>query len=306
MEEDDGPITRRWEDLGGDALVRIFQSFDVFDLTSGIAHVCRAWRSACCDPLLWKILDLSSMESNFIRIPQEPYIYVDGRSDKTLMKVLKLVLSLSRGNIQTIIFNFNLYVSDDQLLYTAERCPLVRRLVMPAWNRIKKTGICKAISTWPYLESMTMPSIGNPPYLLEEIARSCKNFKELKIMGPFEVLFASSLVKNIPNLEVLSLRCSMVNRDALRLILDGLHCLKALNLSHSVVVEICPHKSPKRVFRGLDPEILQKASRLQEFYVCMEEACVMCQRARCDEGLMRWYKYEPGLWKYDEVCSLAL
>ncbi|KAI8539354.1 hypothetical protein RHMOL_Rhmol09G0176000 [Rhododendron molle] len=33
---------------------------------------------------------------------------------------------------------------------------------------------------------------------------------------------------------------------------------------------------------------------------CKDNSCVMCQRARSDERLMRWYKYEEGLWKIDE------
>lgn len=119
--EDYVSAVRRWEDLDNDILVKIFQSFDIFELTSGIAHVCSSWRSACCDPLLWKTLDLSMLRSNFIKIPLEPYVYVDGRSDKTLTRVLKISLSLSRGYIRTLIFHFNLYVSDDQLTYTAER-----------------------------------------------------------------------------------------------------------------------------------------------------------------------------------------
>lgn len=120
MEDCDFAV-RRWNDLDIDILVKIFQSFSIFELTSGIAHVCSAWRMACCDPLLWKTLDLSILKSNFIKIPLEPYVYVDGRSDKELTRVLKLSLSLSRRNILTLIFHVNLYVSDDQLTYTAER-----------------------------------------------------------------------------------------------------------------------------------------------------------------------------------------
>ena len=119
--EDGYYIGRRWEDLDTDILVKIFQSFDILELTSGIAHVCSAWRMACCDPLLWKTLDLSMMKSNFIKIPLEPYVYVDGRSDKILTRLLKISMSLSRGNITTLIFHFNLFVSDEQLTYTAER-----------------------------------------------------------------------------------------------------------------------------------------------------------------------------------------
>ncbi|WCJ36629.1 F-box/LRR-repeat protein At3g48880 [Euphorbia peplus] len=305
MEEED-PSVRRWEDLDTDLLVKIFQSFDIFELTSAIPHVCSSWRMACCDPLLWKTLDLSMVKSNFIKIPLEPYVYVDARSDTTLTRLLKIALNLSKGNITCLIFHFNLYVSDEQLIYTAERTPKLKRLMLPAWNRIKKTGICKAIRMWRDLESLTMPSIANPPYLIEEIANNCRNFRELKIMGPFEVFFAATLVSFLPRLRVLSLRCSTFVKEVLILVLDGLHFLEVLNISHSLLVEIPPHPAPRRIIPKLDQSIVEKASRLREFLTCMEDSCVMCQKTRSDDGLMRWYKYEEGLWKADEASSLAL
>lgn len=304
--EETSHVTRRWEDLDADILMKIFQSFDIFQLTSGIAHVCSSWRMACCDPLLWKTLDLSVIRSNFIKIPLEPYVYVDARSDKTLTRLLKISLSLSRGNLMTLIFHFNLYVSDDQLTYTAERCPRLRRLVMPAWNRIKKTGICKAIRIWQDLESLTMPSIANPPYLMEEIANNCKKFSELKVMGPFDIFFAATIIMYLPKIRVLSLRCSMLVKDALISILDELQNLEVLNISHCLLIEIPPPPAPRRIMRELDHPILERASRLREFVTCMNDSCIMCQRTRNDEGIMRWYKYEEGLWKADEVSSLAL
>lgn len=82
--EEDHPVARRWEDLDINILVKIFQSFDMFELISGIAHVFSAWRLACCDPLLWKTIDLSMLKSNFIKIPLQSYVYVDARSDKIL------------------------------------------------------------------------------------------------------------------------------------------------------------------------------------------------------------------------------
>ncbi|OMO97892.1 hypothetical protein COLO4_14296 [Corchorus olitorius] len=304
--EENNSVTRRWEDLDIDILVKIFQSFNIFQLTSGIACVCSSWRMACCDPLLWKTLDLSVTRSNFIKIPLEPYVYVDAPSDKALTRMLKISLSLSRGNIRTLIFHFYLYVSDDQLTYTAERCPHLRRLVMPAWNRIKKTGICKAIRIWRELESLTMPSIANPPYLLEEIANNCRNFSELKVMGPFDSYFASTIITYLPKIRVLSLRCAMLVKDALISILDNLQNLEVLNISHCLLIEIPPPPAPRRIVRELDQSILDKASRLREFITCMKDSCIMCQRTRNDEGLMRWYKYEEGVWKVDEVSSLSL
>ncbi|KAK7813872.1 f-box/lrr-repeat protein [Quercus suber] len=301
--EDGYYIGRRWEDT--DILVKIFQSFDILELTSGIAHVCSAWRMACCDPLLWKTLDLSMMKLNFIKIPLEPYVYVDGRSDKILTRLLKISMSLSRGNITTLIFHFNLFMSDEQLTYTAERCPQLRRLVLPAWNRIKKTGICKAIRAWKDLESLTMPGIANPPYLMEEISKNCKNFRELKIMGPCDKFFASTLATFLPTLKVLSLRCLMLYKEALIIVLDSLPHLEVLNISHCLLIEVLPPPGPKKVVSEIDQSIIEKASRLREFLTCMNDSCTMCQRTKIDEGLMRWYRYEEGLWKADEFFSVG-
>lgn len=303
--EEDNPNTRKWEDLDNDILVKIFQTFDIFELTKGIGRVCSSWRFAACDPIKWRTLDLSMMESNFIRIPLEPYVYVDGRSDILLTKVLKNALSLSHGNILTLIFHFNLYVSDAQLTYTAERCPRLKRLVLPAWNRIKRPEIYKAITMWKDLESLTMPSISHPYYIMEGISKNCKNFSQLKIMGPCDMLFAHALASCLPNLKVLSLRCTMLLKDALLIILDGLKHLEVLNISHCLVVEVPPAPAPKKVLKELDEEIIRKACHIREFITCMDDLCVMCKRTRLDEGLMRWYKYEEGLWKEDEVRSLA-
>lgn len=306
MEENFVPNLRRWEDMDTDILVKIFQSFDIFELISGFAHVCRGWRFAVCDTILWKKLDLSMMKSNFIKIPLEPsYVYVDAPSDKLLTKVLKISLNLSKGCISTLIFHFDLYISDNQLTYTAERTPNLKRLVMPAWNRIKHTGICKAISMWPQLESLTMPTISSPPYPMEQIARSCKNFTQLKIMGPFDIYFASTLVSFLPNLKVLSIRCSTIWRDALIMILNEMKNLEVLNISHCLLLEK-PPPAPKTYAKKLDGLIMEKAARLKEFLFCIDDSCVMCQRVRQDEGLVRWYKYEEGLWKTDEVKSFAI
>ena len=196
------------------------------------------------------------------------------------------------------------WIDNDHCLYC--RCPQLRRLVLPAWNRIKKTGICKAIRAWKDLESLTMPGIANPPYLMEEISKNCKNFRELKIMGPCDKFFASTLATYLPTLKVLSLRCSMLYKEALIIVLDSLPHLEVLNISHCLLIEVLPPPGPKKVVSEIDQSIIEKASRLREFLTCMNDSCTMCQRTKIDEGLMRWYRYEEGLWKADEVSSLAL
>ncbi|XP_051122933.1 F-box/LRR-repeat protein At3g48880 isoform X2 [Andrographis paniculata] len=304
--EDGHSGIRRWEDMDIDIMVKIFESMNIIELTSGVGHVCRTWRMAACDSLLWKTLDLSLIRSNFIKIPLEPYVYVSARSDKLFNQILKTALSLSQGNVSTLIFHYNMYVNDEQLAYTADRSLQLKRLVMPAWNRIKKATICQAIRKWQYLESLTMPTILNPRYLIGAISRHCKNFSELKVMGPFDVVFASTLAAYLPNLKVLSLRCTLLFKDALMVLLNDMKSLEVLNISHCIVVEPPSGQTHRRVAVELDSSIFERACRLKQFLTCTSDECVMCERTRNDEGMIRWYKYEEDLWKFDEVSSLAI
>lgn len=113
----------RWEKLDADILVRIFKKyFSRHELmTYGVAHVCGGWRMACCDPNLWNTLDLSHLKSAFINIPVVPYVYVDTRSDQEVTRILKLSMSLSKGNTRTLIFHFNLFLNDDMVAFIVQR-----------------------------------------------------------------------------------------------------------------------------------------------------------------------------------------
>ena len=177
---------------------------------------------------------------------------------------------------------------------------------MPVWNRLTKSTICDAIRKWKDLESLTMPSLSDPTYVLEEISKNCNNFRELKIMGPFYLLLADSLVEFLPRLKILSLRCAVLWKDALLCILEGLKNLKVLNISHCLLIESWELNEPMVTADLNDESILKAASGLREFLTCTKESCPLCKRVVEDEGYMRWYKYEEGLWKQDEVSSLSL
>lgn len=298
-------IVKRWEDIETDVLMKILKELNMIELAP-VSQVCRSWRLASSDPLLWSTLDLGLLKSNFIQTRASPYIWVDERSDRKLSKLLRLAMALSRGNINCMIFHFNLYMKDDHLGYIAERCPGLKRLVMPAWNRITKTGISLAIRKWKNLESLTMPSIAHPPYIMEEISRNCSNFYSLKIMGTFDVHFASAVASHLPKLRILSVRCSILTKEALLFILDCMDHLEVLNISHCFLLDNLTPAGKKQIVREPDQTILHKAARLREFYYCMSPMCPTCQRMISDEGLMRWYRYEDWFWRQDEVSSLAL
>ncbi|CAH2080116.1 unnamed protein product [Thlaspi arvense] len=147
-----------------------------------------------------------------------------------------------------------------------------------------------------------MPSISKPYSVFSSIAMNCKNFRELKVMGPINLSFVQVLVQLLPDLKVISLRCNSIDQDALITILDKMESLEVLNISHSYLL-----RQETIIVKELDKTIMNKASKLKRFITCMErDTCVMCQRTEEDEGIMRWYKYEEGLWKADEVASLHL
>ncbi|CAA3016484.1 Hypothetical predicted protein, partial [Olea europaea subsp. europaea] len=125
------------------------------------------------------------------------------------------------------------------------------------------------------------------------------------IIGPCDIYFASILAAFLPNLKVLSVRCFMIYKEALNIILDELKELEVPNISHCILIE-CPPPSPRRVLKEIDKSILHKTRKLRKFLTCMSDSCLTCQRTRNDGGLIRWYKYEADFWKLDEVKSLAI
>ncbi|CAL5211007.1 unnamed protein product [Lathyrus oleraceus] len=297
------------KNFNNDMSIEIFKYLDIFESSSAIDRFFEAWCKASQEG--WQTLDFSMLKSDFIKTQVEPFVWVNHGFDNNLYNLLFAALKSNNGNIKNLIFHYNLFLTDDQFMYSAKRCPLVRRLVFVSWNRIKKISIKKAIRGWKDLESMTMPSIRDPKYVFEEISKNCKNFKELKIMGHLHMRFASALTMHLPNLEVLSIRCSCLDMKALVLILDKLQHLQVLNISHSCFVKpgFSVDDRERYIFiNDIDlSTIREKASRLCEFFLCEKQtSCIMCHRTRDDCGFPRWFMYEEGIWKDDEVKSLAI
>ena len=111
---------KRWEDMETDVLVKIFKELNLVEL-SPVSQVCRLWRLACSDPLIWGKLDFGLLKSNFIQTRASPYIWVDDRSDKRLSKILRVAMAISRGSVNCMIFHYNLYMKDEHLHYIAQR-----------------------------------------------------------------------------------------------------------------------------------------------------------------------------------------
>lgn len=120
--EDDPTLWMSLMTLNSDVLCHIFQFFDhIFESTSAVARFCEAWQKACCDSPLWQTLDFSMLKSHYIKVKSPPYVYVASYSDRSLSHLLFTALSLSQGNITTLIFHYNLYLSNYHFTCVATR-----------------------------------------------------------------------------------------------------------------------------------------------------------------------------------------
>lgn len=294
----------KWEDMGYDILLKIFMTLDIMDLMSNISRVCNYWRLVCRDPILWGTLDFSLLKSNYITIPWQLYSR-DDEPSKRLMEILKIAFDLSRGHVTCLIFHFDMYIKDEHLIYTAERCPNLKRLILSAWSQITVDGYSKAFKMWEGLESMTIPGIiGHPSDIMEAIGKHCKNFSELKIMCPLDLDFAIAITTFLPKLRVLSLRCSILTKVALVHIINSLENLEVLNLSHCFI-EYVHSLEVVSVLEGLDTSVIEKASRIRKFIYCQDRSCAMCQNRTDNEESLTWPVYDKEFLRMDEVSSLA-
>ncbi|BAU03388.1 hypothetical protein VIGAN_UM094000 [Vigna angularis var. angularis] len=106
-------------DLIYDILVKIFLSLNVVDVAVA-SLVCKSWNNACRDPSLWNKIDLSRLRSYCFNIPFNK-VGAYRHSSLQMNQFLKHLLDLSNGNTTYIIFNFYVYLTNEQFIMVAQR-----------------------------------------------------------------------------------------------------------------------------------------------------------------------------------------
>nr|XP_010934854.1 F-box/LRR-repeat protein At3g48880-like [Elaeis guineensis] len=154
-----------------------------------------------------------------------------------------------------------------------------------------------------------MSSFGDPDVLVE-MGKKCKNFSQLKVMGSIDMRFDSKIA-GARKLKVLSLRCCVVTKEALLLILYDMAHLEVLNIAHCLIIDgpepQVSARPPAQIIKKLDQMILEKASRLRAFFHSKDyDTCIACKWVIDDVGIMRWYWYKDWFWRQDEVSVLDL
>jgi hypothetical protein len=143
---------RSWSNMDYDILVKIFMTVNVMDLISSVSLVCSSWHTACCDPVIWKKLDLSMLISNSIHIPPEPYAWSDEHSNKKLMKILRTCLNLSHGNVTCLVFHFYVFIKNEHLVCAAQRYNI--HFLIHEFNQINMINIIAHHLMWTYIHKL--------------------------------------------------------------------------------------------------------------------------------------------------------
>ncbi|OMP04620.1 hypothetical protein COLO4_09460 [Corchorus olitorius] len=119
--------------------------------------------------------------------------------DQMAAKLTKLLKHILEGNdpyghslgdwrqsIHTIVIPYDLELSDDHLLYIAERSPGVKHLHLFGTHKITPEGFAKVIPKWKFLKSLYLGPIKYGkwypiPIVIPEIVKNCKEGVEAKI-----------------------------------------------------------------------------------------------------------------------------
>ncbi|CAA6658348.1 unnamed protein product [Spirodela intermedia] len=234
----------RWEDLGRDLLVSIFEKIEMEDLIAGVSFTCTAWRDAAGDPLCWRELDFRRWELISRRLRFRRALSVDFRD------LLRFSIARAGGAVDSVFFPD--FADEIDLLFVAERCPRLRYFHFG--NDEEPTDqFLQAIDKLRHLQGMAVNEAVICEEVLEILTRCRATFTELEVFAErVSENMAAAICDALPNLRKLRLRDCKMSQPVLLLFLDELKDLESLDISGY---------SAPRITR----QVLEKASRLKEF-----------------------------------------
>ncbi|OMO89434.1 hypothetical protein CCACVL1_07829 [Corchorus capsularis] len=257
---------RRWEELDSNILKNIFNRIPSSDLILKVRCVCRPWHLACWDTLFWsdpKTLDFSSFCDAFGLGTEDHMIWVNGAIGYVLFMMNKFERFLRRimegndayGNpldrwskpISKIVIPIELsdILSDDHLVFIAERTPAVENLSLLATIKITVTGLARALSYW---KNITHLAVGfchlRCPYLkmIEQIGKSYPQLTTIEFCSRDPVQFrvdmpiAQAIARGLPKLTTLRFEIVTLFKKAVVFIANNCPELKVIHCDECSVV----------------------------------------------------------------------
>lgn len=158
---------------------------------------------------------------------------------------------------------------------------------------------------WGELESMTITSNYTAHHFIQAIGKYCPNFSELKLTCHLTLRIATTLVKHVPKLKVLSLQSIRMNKNALVYLVKNLNELEVLNLTHGFVVSGNRPGNVETYPQPTLPKMLENMTRKPTLMHC-KGFCVTCHEVFVCNMLNKWRNAKLHIWRNDEIPSLRV
>ncbi|BAT83816.1 hypothetical protein VIGAN_04104200 [Vigna angularis var. angularis] len=288
-------------DLIYDILVKIFLSLNVVDVAVA-SLVCKSWNNACRDPSLWNKIDLSRLRSYCFNIPFNK-VGAYRHSSLQMNQFLKHLLDLSNGNTTYIIFNFYVYLTNEQFIMVAQRTPNLKRVVLPKTGDFLRAGVDTVLSLWRGLESITTTSAVSNYYMILAIGKHYNNITVLKFSdGNFEEKHALAMTKYIPKLKILSIRHLIISWKALLCVLNFLEDLEKVNICNSLILDTA---YPRAFVEMSELKDLLPTSSMEKLIYCETGTCLRCMNGRDTTRSRQPDGPLEDIWGEDEIASLV-
>ncbi|ESW11957.1 hypothetical protein PHAVU_008G073500 [Phaseolus vulgaris] len=303
MKSSAGNVRNTNNDLMHEILVKIFLCLNVVDVAVA-SLVCKSWNKASREPSLWNKIDLSTLGSYCFRKPLNK-IEAYRHSSLKMTQFLKHVLDLSNGSTTCLIFNFYVYLTNEQFILVAQGTPKLKRVVLPETGDFSRGVVETVMSLWSCLESITITSGVSGYYTLLAIGKYCNNITEMKFSQGcyFEEKHAVAMAKHTPKLKILSIRTVATSVKALFCVLRFLEHLEKVNICHSLIMDTA---YPGTVF--VDIRELRRrfpASSVEKLLYCERGSCLRCINGRDTTPSRQPDGPYEDIWGEDEITSLA-
>ncbi|XP_023747725.1 F-box/LRR-repeat protein At3g48880 isoform X2 [Lactuca sativa] len=261
---------RDWNELPVHCLVEVFGRVGIESLVETCPFVCKSWYDATFYPQCWEQLvftkspclrsskhpiprlelDKDSWSDCCLVVPHDQTKY----ADESFEKFVKFAIGRSHGLVTAIVFHPKSLLKEGQIAWIAQRCPCLKLLVLPSYlSYVINFEVSNSICNWKDLEALQIASLIGLKKTIANISKHCRKFNHLSIYVPLlDEDVALAIASQLPHLKTLDLRFSVIERNALIMILKGCQELEQLDVSK---------------FKGVagDHEIQELASRICVF-----------------------------------------
>ncbi|KAL0741233.1 hypothetical protein Bca4012_082746 [Brassica carinata] len=292
-----------------DILVKIFEKLNVIDVTMGASRVCISWFLASHDKSLWKTINLANLQHVDFSHPRLPNSRVEDEKVNEHVYRCNMILTESTkfSSIVPInlLFNYDTYLTDEDLIFASQRMPNIRKLVLPRWFHSSENSYQFAFRQWKNLQTLIIDQRHASltwRHVIQASGENCINLTNLKTMGYLNEVVVEEIVRCLPNLKKLSLRfCDIIDiREVLHLI-TSLENLTILNLSHCRFLQRGGYIICSRELDNILCEIARyKCETL--IMLCSNYDCKFCRDASKDAyDVVRLHAFLEKNWRNDEI-----